>query len=328
MSRPIIEHDKEMMNGKARAGNRIHSRRTAIWILGAASVTLIGLAGGVYPQLLIPLTMLFVGVTSCALFLVVWQSSSIGRDPFCLVIATASLCVGGMALLGSVISYTAPSASGLPALLGARLEGAAAMTDAAALCVAPLFLKRTPPRGMPFLTILGIAVASAAAMVVVPLLSPRLLDASGMYGGGIAWGYAVCALLAAALLLVVVKRGAFETPLFALLTAGLATRLLMNATGLLVRDPSDIVLMASRLLICVSFFLVYQGIVIHGAHGLRHVAGIIPICMNCRKIQVSENEWQQLEDYITTQSHALFSHGICPECAQQVLAEMAQDGTG
>jgi hypothetical protein len=45
--------------------------------------------------------------------------------------------------------------------------------------------------------------------------------------------------------------------------------------------------------------------------------GILPICAHCKKIRNENNEWEQVESYITRHSTAMFSHGICPPCSQQ-----------
>ncbi len=47
---------------------------------------------------------------------------------------------------------------------------------------------------------------------------------------------------------------------------------------------------------------------------IKHLEGIIPICMYCKKIRGDDSSWQQLERYISEHSDALFSHGICPDC--------------
>lgn len=47
---------------------------------------------------------------------------------------------------------------------------------------------------------------------------------------------------------------------------------------------------------------------------VKHLEGIIPICMYCKKIRDDRNSWHQLEQYISEHSEALFSHGICPHC--------------
>jgi len=55
---------------------------------------------------------------------------------------------------------------------------------------------------------------------------------------------------------------------------------------------------------------------------VKQLEGIIPICMYCKKIRDDQNSWQQLEQYITEHSEALFSHGICPKCAEEVMQTM------
>lgn len=50
---------------------------------------------------------------------------------------------------------------------------------------------------------------------------------------------------------------------------------------------------------------------------VRQLEGIIPICMYCKQIRDDQNSWQQLEKYITEHSEVMFSHGICPHCAEE-----------
>ncbi len=57
---------------------------------------------------------------------------------------------------------------------------------------------------------------------------------------------------------------------------------------------------------------------------LAHVkllSGLIPICANCKKIRDDEGFWQQVEGYISEHSEAQFSHGICPDCKQELYPE-------
>jgi len=60
---------------------------------------------------------------------------------------------------------------------------------------------------------------------------------------------------------------------------------------------------------------------------IKRLEGTIPICMHCKKIRDDKQSWQKLESYITEHSEALFSHGICPDCAKiemQKLEEFKQ----
>ncbi len=55
---------------------------------------------------------------------------------------------------------------------------------------------------------------------------------------------------------------------------------------------------------------------------IKRLEGVIPICAYCKKIREEDRSWQQLEQYISEHSEALFSHGICPECLKKHFPEM------
>ena len=52
---------------------------------------------------------------------------------------------------------------------------------------------------------------------------------------------------------------------------------------------------------------------------VKHLEGILPTCMYCKKIRDERNEWVGIEAYITKRSQASFSHGVCPTCYETVL---------
>lgn len=41
---------------------------------------------------------------------------------------------------------------------------------------------------------------------------------------------------------------------------------------------------------------------------------LVTICMHCKDIRNDNGLWEPLEEYFTTRSSLLFSHGICPAC--------------
>lgn len=55
---------------------------------------------------------------------------------------------------------------------------------------------------------------------------------------------------------------------------------------------------------------------------VRTLQGLIPICASCKKIRDDQGYWRQLESYFREHSGAEFSHGLCPECAEQVMREI------
>lgn len=55
---------------------------------------------------------------------------------------------------------------------------------------------------------------------------------------------------------------------------------------------------------------------------IKTLKGFIPICASCKKIRDDDGYWNQLEAYISKHTDAVFSHGLCPDCAEQYRAEM------
>ena len=56
---------------------------------------------------------------------------------------------------------------------------------------------------------------------------------------------------------------------------------------------------------------------------VRTLSGLIPICASCKKIRDDKGYWQQVEAYISAHSDAVFTHGLCPECAAKLFPEDA-----
>jgi len=51
---------------------------------------------------------------------------------------------------------------------------------------------------------------------------------------------------------------------------------------------------------------------------VKQLSGLLPICANCKKIRDDKGYWNQLETYIHKHSEAQFSHGICPDCSDDL----------
>jgi Protein of unknown function (DUF3365) len=54
---------------------------------------------------------------------------------------------------------------------------------------------------------------------------------------------------------------------------------------------------------------------------IKTLKGFIPICAKCKKIRDDSGFWEQLESYIESHSDALFSHGVCPECTEELYGK-------
>jgi PAS domain S-box-containing protein len=54
---------------------------------------------------------------------------------------------------------------------------------------------------------------------------------------------------------------------------------------------------------------------------IKTLRGIIPICSQCKKIRSSDGYWQQVEEYITSRTDAMFSHSICDDCGRDLYPD-------
>jgi len=60
-------------------------------------------------------------------------------------------------------------------------------------------------------------------------------------------------------------------------------------------------------------------------NNIKTLAGLLPICANCKKIRDDKGYWNQIEAYIEDHSGAEFSHGICPDCANKLYPDLFLD---
>ncbi|WP_415715539.1 PAS domain-containing protein [Maridesulfovibrio sp.] len=54
---------------------------------------------------------------------------------------------------------------------------------------------------------------------------------------------------------------------------------------------------------------------------VKTLSGLMPICAKCKKIRDDKGYWNNLEAYIEKNSEASFSHGLCPECSEELYGD-------
>jgi PAS domain S-box-containing protein len=59
---------------------------------------------------------------------------------------------------------------------------------------------------------------------------------------------------------------------------------------------------------------------------IRTLEGILPICASCKKIRDEQDNWIQVESYVTRRTNAAFTHSICPECVKELYPDFAERG--
>ena len=62
---------------------------------------------------------------------------------------------------------------------------------------------------------------------------------------------------------------------------------------------------------------------------IETLKGLLPICMTCNKIyNDTSRHWEKLEDFIIQNSTANFSHGLCPDCSENLKTTLHDNGWG
>ena len=62
---------------------------------------------------------------------------------------------------------------------------------------------------------------------------------------------------------------------------------------------------------------------IKAVNQIKTLSGLLPICASCKKIRDDKGYWNLLENYIETHSQVSFSHGLCPECMEDLYGKEA-----
>ena len=56
-------------------------------------------------------------------------------------------------------------------------------------------------------------------------------------------------------------------------------------------------------------------------HNVKILSGLLPMCANCKSIRNDKGYWKAVEEYITDNSEAHFSHSLCPACIDKLYPE-------
>ena len=51
---------------------------------------------------------------------------------------------------------------------------------------------------------------------------------------------------------------------------------------------------------------------------------LLPICSNCKKIRDDSGCWHQVEKYVKLHAGVEFTHGLCPDCYEEICSDIAR----
>jgi PAS domain S-box-containing protein len=55
---------------------------------------------------------------------------------------------------------------------------------------------------------------------------------------------------------------------------------------------------------------------------VKTLSGLLPMCAWCKRIRDDQGSWSDVEHYVRRQTDADFTHGICPDCQNQVRRDL------
>ena len=58
---------------------------------------------------------------------------------------------------------------------------------------------------------------------------------------------------------------------------------------------------------------------------VKILESFLPICASCKKIR-KQDQWEQIEKYISENYLVQFSHSLCPECQEKLYPELFRNG--
>jgi hypothetical protein len=76
-------------------------------------------------------------------------------------------------------------------------------------------------------------------------------------------------------------------------------------------------------LIRAAVLCAFAWLVAHTARQSHHIAALerlLPVCAWCRRIRDEQGGWQALDSYLSERAGLAVTHGICPECMRQQVA--------
>jgi len=107
--------------------------------------------------------------------------------------------------------------------------------------------------------------------------------------------------------------------MFAGVWAGAVALLVSSLAKLFLFLPQE-GLLRFGLFLCLGLLICWLGQKMHASRReVRLLSGLLPICAWCKRVRDERDQWQPLEAYIHDHSEANFTHGMCPDCARDLV---------
>jgi hypothetical protein len=179
----------------------------------------------------------------------------------------------------------------------------------------------------------NVALVAWALLFAVNMLTmkgPFIGPLSGLVAVLIAWDYGLRPALAwVALTLLLLPAGLFALGIGPLIIFAQAQGLVAMIQGATLVAVTVLVYLTDRLHMLTkdlrdskSALLRLNAELQRALAEVKELRGLLPICAWCKDIRDVDGDWQRIESYISRNSGATFTHGLCPKCLAGQMAAL------
>lgn len=276
---------------------------------------------------------------SVSVFVLIWNSRSLMENNYFLFLAISFIFVAITDFLHSLAYFGMGIFPGYGKDLPTQLWIISRYIQAVSFLVAAVFLTRKVHVPLT-LSAFTFATAGSIALAFLRIFPSCFIDGQGLTAFKIASEYIICVIFSAAAYVLYNKRRYLDDEIFHYLIGSIALNILADLSFTLYTDVYGFFNMTGHGLKIFSVLLIYKGIIEIGLkkpyallyrelkqreealqkalNEVKTLRGILPICINCKKIRDDKGFWNQVDTYLRDHVEVEISHGLCPECARKL----------
>ena len=292
-----------------------------------------------------------------SIFIVAWNTRHLSRNNYLLLLGIFYLFIGFLDLLHA-LSYKGMGVfHGYGADLPTQLWISARYLESVALAVAPLYFTRRANIAVTFWICLTLC-----SLLILSLFYWRNFPACYIDGTGLTpfkkgSEYVICCILAFGICHLIRRRSHLDPTLFGLIIASMLLTVTSEIAFTFYVSVYGISNIIGHFFKIISFYLIYRAVIVinlttpyeslfrelmekekareqvieelrDALAQVKLLQGFLPICASCKQIRDDRGYWNQIESYLSEHSDLVFSHSLCPECAERLYGELYQPEGG
>ena len=316
-------------------------------------VILTGIAGSSFVNFLLFHTIaeIFSIIIACSIFIVAWNTRFISNNNYLLFLGIIYLFVG-IIDLAHTLSYKGINIFiGYGANVPTQLWIGARYLESISLAIAPIFFTRSLNINLTFLAYLSLCIIIFTSIFVWPIFPDCFIEGRGLTAFKINSEYIISLILSSAVVILYRKRDYLDNSIFHLIVVSLLLTIVSEIAFTFYVSVYGISNLVGHLFKIISFYLIYRAVIVvtltspykslfreviesekakvqvitklkEALSQVKLLQGYLPICASCKQIRDDKGYWNQIEQYISDHSEVIFSHSICPKCAQKLYPEV------